>query len=724
MDERIVSLRERAYENGRNSDHGVRNMLFGRALYEYRKTTCHNVKRAQIDSYILEHYPVAIDSEEWICGRFEVIRPRTEEEQAEREKWIQFWRDSPALDGSDGSGTGHRVIDFEKLLAVGVEGYLEEIDRREKAVTFDDPEAIRKLNFYKASRIELNGLLRFAERYEAALRERAASEPDSARREEYARMAENFANVPRRPARDFYEAIQCIWFVEFVACLLIDTVLTGRPDQYLYPFYKRDMENGTLTRAFALRLIENLYLKHNEIYDAWPASIMVGGVDRTGAPVWNELSYMMIEAIQETGLVNPSVAVCYTEDMPEDLLALCVDTISKGFTRPSLFNDRVVTAGLLDAGVSPEDARYYIHSTCVEITPIGASNIMVATPYIDLCKSLEYIFGEGKALFGAECRLYDPVRVSLDELTDFDAFLRTAKEIMRQILKRNIADVCDYAQYKASYTSTPFVSVFTKDCLEKGLDASAGGARYNFVYPCFPGFLTLVDSLAAVRKAVYEDGVLTLRELSALLKNDFAGDERMHSYLTNRCPKFGNDDDAVDRLAVELYDFVRHELSQYRICVGGTFHPSYFAWIMHGKLGEQAAASADGRKQGTALSECLGAVQGMDRHGPFAVMRSISKLDQKYGIGGIATNFRFSRSMLGTEAGQKALADFIRVFMENDCFEIQFNVVDQDVLLEAKTHPENYRTLMVRVAGYSDYFVDLDPVIQDEIIRRSEHGEF
>lgn len=724
MEKGIDSFKERALYNGEHIDFKTRRMLFIKGLYEYRKTPIHNIKRAQIDSYILKYYPIEIDSQELIAGRFALERAFTPEEQEEYDRWEAYRENTSSLHGADGNGTGHRVIDYEKVLALGVTGYLEEISWREKEIDFFDPGAAERVNFYKASRIELEGFLEFASRYAETLNALAENEGDPIRKKEYERMAENFTHVPRYPARDFYEALQCVWFTEYTAQLLMDTVLTGHPDQYLYPYYQKGISDGTLTPEFALKLIEHLYLKHNEIYGTWPASIMVGGVDCQGNPVWNELSRICIDAIETTGLVNPSVAVCYNEAMPEDLLLRCVDVISKGYTRPSFFNDRVVTAGLLDAGVSPEDARYYIHSTCVEITPIAASNIMVATPYINLCKALEYLLGGGAAIYGEECRLYEPVAFSEEDIATFEGFVEKTKEVIRQILKRYLADVCDFAYYKTQYSSTPFVSIFTNDCLERGMDSSAGGARYNFVYPCFPGFLTLVDSLAAIRQAVYEEKRMTLSELGALLKTDFEDEKRLREYFLNCCPKFGNDDNRVDGLAVEFYDFIRHELENYRICIGGTFHPSYFAWVMHGKLGEVAAATPDGRRQGTALSECLGSVQGMDKRGPSAVVRSVSKLDQKYGIGGIATNFRFSRSLLESSEGKAALANFIRVFMEKDCFELQFNVVDQKTLLEAQAHPEQYKTLLVRVAGYSDYFVNLDPVIQNEIIQRSEHGEF
>jgi formate C-acetyltransferase len=223
---------------------------------------------------------------------------------------------------------------------------------------------------------------------------------------------------------------------------------------------------------------------------------------------------------------------------------------------------------------------------------------------------------------------------------------------------------------------------------------------------------------------VYDEKKLTLEELGRLCKTDFKDEERMRLYLVNRCAKFGNDDDETDAIGKDFFDFLRTELARYRHCLGeaATFHPSYFAWIQHGMLGRIAAATPNGRRQGEALSENLGASQGMDRNSPLGVVRSIAKLDQRCGIGGIATNFRFSKSFLAGPEGRKALADFIRYFMDSGCFEIQFNVVDQNTLLDAKANPEKYSTLMVRVAGYSDYFTNLAPEIQDEIIRRTEHN--
>jgi formate C-acetyltransferase len=433
---------------------------------------------------------------------------------------------------------------------------------------------------------------------------------------------------------------------------------------------------------------------------------------------------MFIEAIETTGLINPSVSVAYTKDMPDHILEKCVDIISRGYTKPSIFNDRIVRKGLENAGVNTVDAREYIHSTCVEITPIACSNILVATPYINPTKALEYVLGRGKPLFGDSCGLSRDITISEDDLGDFDSFYTTVKNVMAEIIRKALIDDCNYALQRKRYQSSPLASALLNDCIEKGMDAGAGGAKYNFIYPCFPGYVTLVDSMAAIKTAVFDERKLTLNELAELCAMNFKDEERMRQYLVNRCAKFGNDDDSVDTIGKDFYDFLRSELAKYRHSVGETptFHPSYFAWIMHGVLGKQAAATPNGRRQAEALSENLGASQGMDKNSPLGVVRSISKLEQSYGIGGIATNFRFSQSFARSPEGKKALTEFIKYFMDQDCFEVQFNVVDQAVLLDARANPEKYATLMVRVAGYSDYFTNLAPEIQDEIILRTEHS--
>ena len=713
--------RTRKHEDNQASSDRIRDYLTGKALFQEPAPLSHHLRRSMIDRAIFSEYPVDVDDMELLVGRYADEREFTAEQTQLMEDARKYINASGRLAGTFPAFTGHRVIDYELLLNTGIREILARIETYRAQIDFSRPEDAEKAAFYDAVSMSLKAFVRFCERARETLLSLAESEKMPVRREQLLRMARNFEKAPLDKCEHFYEAMQIMWFMQFALQLAGDTSLTGRMDNYLYPFYKKDIESGEITKDFAFDLICELYLKHNDIYHAWPASVMVGGVNRDGEPVWNELTEMCIEAIRATGLVNPSVNVSYTPDMPDSLMDKCLEIISEGYTRPAFFNDRVIQSGLRAAGMSERDSRYYIHSTCVEITPVGASNVQVATPYINLNKAYEYIFGGGKALYGAKCAVKPEIEFSLKDLKTFDDFRLLTEKVVRGIIRANLESTAQYLYTFSQYCSSPLASAFISDCLSRGQDSGAGGARYSYVYPCFPGFLNLVDALAAVRKAVYEDRVLTLEEMGALLKENFDGNERMRQYLLNRCPKIGNGLDEADQIGVELYNLIREELKNYTTSVGATFHPSYFAWIMHGLLGNEAAATPDGRRQGEALSECLGAVQGMDKNGPTGILRSIEKIDQKYGIGGIATNLRFSKKLMSSPEGREAVKNYIKTFMAHDCMEIQFNVVNQEDLLDALEHPEKHRSLLVRVAGYSDYFVNLTPVIQKEIIKRNEH---
>lgn len=723
-EERKARIREKifAVTDRRKTDRSyelIKARAFQQAYDQNRSELLHERLRSKLTASILDAVPAAIDEDDLLAGRIP-FGPWTEAEQAEWDSLGQRAKERGRIDGTALNATAHRVIDYEKLLAKGINGVLAEVIEKREAVAFSDLEAAEKRSFYDACITELQAVLRFQEKYRAEALRLLSCETDPARKKELEAMAAALAKVPAQPAESFAEAIQSMWFMQFTLQVVGDTSLTGRPDNYLYPFYKKDLAEGRITEEEAFSLIEDLYFRHNDIYGSWPASIMVGGRNRQGEPNWNELSWLFIRAIESTGLVNPSVSVCYNEAMPEDLLTLCMETIARGYTRPAIFNDDVVIKGLKEAGVPDEDANYYIHSTCVEITPIAASNILVATPYINLNKVFEYLFNDGEKMYGFDVDFHTPMSVDLDTLDTFDRFYETIKEAIDSLLKGTLSKIQDEVLYRKRYGSSPLASCFLNDCLAQGKDAGAGGARYSFIYPCFPGFLNLVDSLAAIRKAVYEDQLVTLQELGGALKNNFEDERRLRAFLLNKCPKFGNDQDESDQIAKDLFLFIKKELDGFGTSLpNGTFHPSYFAWIMHGHLGAQSAATPDGRSQAEALSECLGSVQGMDRSGPIALMHSTSKIPQHYGIGGIATNFRFSKKFMNE--GLKEVIAFVREFMRNENFEAQFNVVDQDTLLDAQKHPEKYRTLLVRVAGYSDYFVDLSPIIQNEIIKRLEH---
>ena len=730
--------KKRAYESGRDPRREEEHLvLYRQAVVRIPAGRSHEIRRAKIDRYILEHYRITAEPDDWLVGRMTHGYDLTEREREEQDFAEAVLKNGGDLSCTQTAWTGHRVVDYEKLLQLGISGILEEIAARETEITYTDSEAVRKKAVYSAMRISLEGLAAFAERTRAALLEMAERSGDERTRTRFTLLADNLRTAPWEPCRHFHEAVQVMWLTQFALTIAWDTSLTGNLDDYLWPYYKADLDAGLITRDRAMDILEDLYLKHNELYDAWPASVMLGGRNRKGEPICNELTWMGIEAIRTTGLINPSVSLAYTEAVPDELLLRCVELVGMGLTRPSIFNDRIVSEGLRKAGVSEEDSRRYCHSTCVEITPIAASNILVATPYVNLCKAFEYILSERKRpyVIGAVPRvtpgsggvegepyLAHPVEVDLDALDTFDKFYALMKKVLAEIIEAHVISALELARSRAMYQASPLSSALLNDCIARGRDSAAGGARYSFIYPNFPGFVNLVDSLAAIRKTVYEEGTVTLRELGRLCENDFENAEAFRQTLVNRCPKFGNNDDGADGLAADLFRFIYDRLRAYRECSGGACYPSYFAYIVHGLMGEITDATPDGRRAGTALSEHLGAFTGMDKKGPVAVMRSIAKVDQRDGIGGIATNYRFAKPFITGEKGKRAVADFIRAFMAAGCFEIQFNVVDRETLLAARSEPEKYRTLLVRVAGYSDYFVNLRESIQNEIIARTENG--
>ena len=730
--------KNRAYGNGRNPRrYEEREVLYRQAAVRIPAGRSHEIRRAKIERYILEHYRVIAEPTDWLVGRMTPGYELTPEEREEQDFANDVLKISGEQSCTAAASTGHRVLDYEKLLHLGISGILEEIAAREAEIVYSDPGAVAKKAAYAAMRISLEGLASFAVRVRETLLNLAEESEDEAARARFTLLADTLKTAPWEPCRRFHEAVQVMWLTQFAMSLLSDITLTGNLDDYLWPYYKADVDAGILTRDRAMDILEDLYLKHNELYDAWPASVMLGGRNRKGEPVCNELTWMGIEAIRTTGLINPSVSLAYTQAVPDELLLRCVELVGMGLTRPSIFNDRIVTEGLRKAGVSEEDSRRYCHSTCVEITPVGASNILVATPYVNLCKAFEYVLSERKRPYvvgavpgvfpgggGVEGEPYlaHPVEVDLDALDTFGKFYDLMKKVLAEIIEAHVISALELARSRSMYQSSPLSSALLNDCIARGRDAAAGGARYSFIYPNFPGFVNLVDSLAAIRRSVYEEGAVTLRELGRLCENDFENAEALRQTLLNRCPKFGNNDDRADDLAADLFRFIYDRLRAYRECSGGACYPSYFAYIVHGLMGEITDATPDGRRAGTALSEHLGAFTGMDKKGPVAVMRSIAKVDQRDGIGGIATNYRFAKPFITGEKGKRAVADFIRAFMAAGCFEIQFNVVDRETLLAAKAEPEKYRTLLVRVAGYSDYFVNLRESIQNEILARTENG--
>lgn len=618
-----------------------------------------------------------------------------------------------------GGQTAHTVLDAEKLLRLGISGIEDEI--REKMTTASDEQMV----FYRAALISLDGFRGMVERFRVMADDLAESIDDPALRDEMRRIADMLSRVPEHPAETFHEAIQVVHLLHFAATVTVMSLFgTGRLDVVLKLYYDADLAAGRITRDDALQLITCHFILLN-YYIPLPLPVRVGGLDKDGNDVTNELTYICLEADMLTGLLNPSLAVGVNEQTPRPLLEKSVDALLTGRTKPALFNDRVIIGGLQKLGASFEDAVDYIHSTCVEISIIGKSNIYVASPYINLVKILEIIFNGGSPMNPE----YDPADFynytrepvsALDSFADFDAFLDEYKRHLAAKIEDAAAMEAGCRKGRHEGWAFPLQSCFTADCIEKGMDMDRGGARYIWTETSCVGLGNLTDSLSIIRRRVFEEKTHTLAQIRETLLSNFA-DADACTDLTTCVPRYGNDDAETDALAKEIVDAIYGEHAKHRDYLGGSFVPGFFCWVMHRILGEWTWASADGRRAGDVLADAAGSAQGRDRSGPTAAIRSVTAWDHEPGIGGIAVNLRFDAASMRNEGSRARLVDLVRTFIELGGFELQVNAVDTGTLLDAQKHPERHADLLVRVAGYSDYFTLLDPKMQAEVISRTEH---
>jgi len=687
------------------------------------------VRRARTTAGILNGLTPVIDPDELLVGKF----CRRDLTPAEAEELRRFQEGAePAMTPVLGQ-RAHMAIDFDKLLRLGVAGLRDQIADYRARLDLVRPDDLEKDVFYRACLITLEALAGYARRYADQAERLAASEPDARRRAELREIAGICRRVPEFPARTFREAIQAMHFVNFCLCAGQRMLLfqLGRPDRTLLPFYHRDVADGQLTPETALELIDCLGLLLSEYTPRGLAvGWMLGGRDASGADVCNELTELFLESIAHVRMSYPAVGLCWTPDTPRSILDLAGRLLADGLSHPALFNDDVITAGLVQAGLPPAEACLYQHSTCVEITPIASSNVYVASPYINLVQLLHDELGlaplNGRAGIGI---LGDGRTLSADSPSaiptartypaTFEALLdhyraRLAEAIRQAVINENTSQAT--RRYNGGF---PLLSCFVNDCLARGRDIDHGGARYNWIEPSFVGLSNLVDALAAIRKFVYEERKLSIDELVEALAGDFAGREDLRLMLLHRAPKYGNDEDSVDALAVEVTGWIRDEVRRYTTYLGGRFISGFFCWIMHEKLGRATCASADGRRAGFPLGDGSGPAQGRERLGPTAALLSATRWDHTPHLGGIAVNLKFTRSH--DKSFVPKLLDLVGTYLERGGFEVQVNVVDKATLLAARASPELYRDLVVRIGGYSDYFVGLSPEMQEEIILRTEH---
>ncbi len=656
------------------------------------------VRYADARRYAFERTTPVIDEGELIVGK--CCTRLSDEEQAEwAELREQVARPLTVVAGQD----SHMAIDYELLLREGVSGIRRDIEERAEGETDEDKRA-----FYEGCVGCLDAVIVFAQRYAEHAGLLAAQCKDARRKEEILRIAEIMRRVPEYPAESFYEAVQSVHFVTL--CLSMDPMRyfsmqqfqLGHPDKYLYPFYAADRAAGRLTDDFAQALMDCLAIQiNNRVPHGLSSGYMLGGRDRNGNIVANELTMMGMQAIDDIRLVYPSVGLCWTKGMPEEYLEKACDILSHGRSHPAIFNEDVISEGLRLYGVPEKESHDYIHSTCVEITPAASSNVWVASPYTNMVQ----------LLLGLLNREYS----SMEEL------IGTLLSRLDESIRRNFEEQNRTRAIRRDRTINPLLSCFVNDCIERGTDIEQGGARYNWIMPSFVGMANLVDSLYVIRKMIFERKELTFASLKKLLDSNFEGQEMIRLKLLNGIDKYGNDVDGVDEYFLEIVTHIVEECRKYRgMFTEGRLIPSVFCWVMHERFGRQTGASPDGRMAGFPLGDGSGPCQGREKMGPTASILSSTKWSHKELIGGVAVNMKFTKKTF-TESSCEKVRSLIHTYLQRGGFEIQINVVDYETLVRAQENPEQYKDLVVRIGGYSDYFVKLSPEMQAEVLLRTSH---
>lgn len=627
------------------------------------------------------------------------------------------------------AGLAHVAMDYRKLLGRGIEGMRAEVEERLANLPITDPKYAMRSVFYKACLELCEGVLALARRYRELALAMAASEPDARRRAELEQMAAIVDRVPLKPAATFREAVQSFWFMQLIAQIEENgfSITPGRFDQYMWPYLERDLEAGRIGMDDAQELVDMLFLRFCEVMRvdgkstaeinagyAAGQNLAVGGVDEEGKDATNPLSIICLAANYHIRLQQPNFTARLHKDTPEEFLALIVESISGGNGMPQIMNDELIIPALVKHGIPLPEARDYIPVGCDEVTAHrhwGKCN----SGYVNFSKVLEVTLGNGQDL-----RYGRPLGIDfdVDSCETFGAFLAAFdKQLMRavqlQVCEANIGD-----HVHRQIMPLPFVSLFLDDCLEKGLDVTDGGAHYNTSGLVGVGTATVADSLQAIRSMVFEDKKLTLAQYRDLLSGNFESDEPTRQYIINRLPKFGNDIDEVDELAVHLTNLFFDELERYRSYFNGEFWPALYSVSAQIGLGNHTAATPDGRKAGEPLSDGLTPMYGLDVHGPTANLKSVAKIDQGRALNGIIINQRLTKGLLLTQQGREKMAQLLRVFVELGSFHWQFNIVDNETLRKAQESPDEYRGLVVRVAGYSAIFVELSLKAQNSILAR------
>lgn len=678
------------------------------------------------------------------------------------------------------NGIGHVTVDYGKVLDIGFTGIINETEKEMEKLNITDSDYVTRVAFLQSVIISCQAAIDYAKRYEKLAKEMAENSNNEKRKDELMKIAQNCAHVPANGAAGFYEACQSFWFVQQLIQLESNghSISPGRFDQYMYPYFRQDIDRGTITVEYAQELMDCIWVKFNDLskcrdyasalgfagYGGFQ-NLVAGGQNASGEDATNDLSYMCIEACMHVMLPQPSFSIRVWNGSPTKFLKRAAELTKTGCGLPAYYNDEVIIPALLNRGLSLEDARTYNLIGCVEPQKAGKTDGWHDSGFFNMCRVLELVFSNGMDK-GEQISIQTG---RLEDIHSYEEFYHAYEKQMHYNVEFmiNADNAIDIAHKERC--PLPFLSCMISDCIKKGKSVQEGGARYNFTGPQGFGIANVTDSLSVIKKLVFEDKKLTLPNLKAVLDSDFGHalspdkltdltkkvveevrsqgkqvnnddltkiikaieQEEASRYYEGKydellqwiedIPKYGNDIPEVDELARQVAYIYTKQIEKYKNPRGGQFQAGLYPVSANVPLGAQTGATPDGRRAYTPIADGCSPAAGRDKNGPTAVTNSVSKLDHHIASNGTLLNLKFHPSVLSGVNGLDNFVSFIRAYFDQKGSHVQFNVVSRETLLDAQKHPENYKGLIVRVAGYSALFTTLSRSLQDDIIHRTEH---
>lgn len=649
------------------------------------------------------------------------------------------------MEGKLNAGDAHLAVNYERILKDGLKGYEKRVKECKASLDLTSPDSIDKYCFYNAVLIVLDAVRTFANRYSVLAKNLAERELDLERKIELLEISKICAKVPYEPAETFQEAVQSVWFIQLILQIESNghSLSYGRFDQYMYPYYDRDIKSGNITEAEALELLTCLWIKtltinkvrsqaHTLSSAGSPMyqNVTIAGQTTDKKDAVNDLSFLVLKSVAQTRLTQPNLTVRYHKNINKQFLDECVEVMRLGFGMPALNNDEIIIPSFIDWGVKEEDAYNYSAIGCVETAVPGKWGYRcTGMSYINFPRMLLCTMNNGVDL--TSNKRFTKGYGYFTEMESYEELLKAWDKTVREITRYSV--IVENAIDKASERDVPDVlcSALTDDCIARGKTIKEGGAVYDFISGLQVGIANMADCLAAIKKLVYEEKKITRQELWAAILDDFSSPEnkKIQEMLICEAPKYGNDDDYVDQLIVEAYDSYIDEIEKYpntrynRGPIGGIRYAGTSSISANVGQGMSTMATPDGRNAFEPLAEGCSPAHNSDKNGPTAVFKSVSKLRTNKITGGVLLNQKMTPQMLSTEENRQKLELLIQTFFNRlHGYHVQYNIVSKETLIDAQKHPEKHKDLIVRVAGYSAFFNVLSKKTQDDIIGRTEQS--